>query len=70
VEIIVSSGREWPREEDLPPGAVFLAKPYLNATLVSSVQTAARKAQEARKLRLEAGGAGENAPIENISKTA
>jgi CheY-like chemotaxis protein len=70
VEIIVSSGREWPREEDLPPVAVFLAKPYLNATLVSYVQTAAKKAQEARRLRHEAGGTGECATIESISKTA
>jgi hypothetical protein len=70
VEIIVSSGREWPREEDLPPGAVFLAKPYLNATLVSYVQTAAQKAQEARRLRHEAGGTGESATIESISKRA
>jgi two-component system, response regulator PdtaR len=70
VEIIVSSGREWPREDALPPGAVFLAKPYLNATLVAHVQTAAKKAQEARQLRLEAGGAGESAPVGTISKTA
>jgi CheY-like chemotaxis protein len=70
VEIIVSSGREWPKEDDLPPGAVFLAKPYLNSTLVSHVQEAARKAQEARRLRREAGAAGGNAPAEDISKTA
>ncbi|MEE1655404.1 response regulator [Microvirga sp. CF3062] len=70
VEIIVSSGREWPGEDDLPPGAVFIAKPYLNATLVSHVQAAAKRAQEARRLTREAGGASESAPIENISKMA
>jgi two-component system, response regulator PdtaR len=70
VEIIVSSGREWPREDDLPPGAVFIAKPYMNATLVTSVQTAARKAQAARRLRLEAGGQDDSAPAETISKRA
>ncbi len=70
VEIIVSSGREWPREDDLPSGAVFLAKPYLNATLVSYVQEAVRKAQEARRLRRDVGAAGGSAPAEDISKTA
>lgn len=70
VEIIVSSGREWPRKDDLPSGAVFLAKPYMNATLVSYVQTAARKAQEARWLRGEAGAQSNSTPDETISKTA
>ena len=67
VEIIVSSGREWPKEEDMPPGAVFLPKPYLNATLVSYVQEAVRKAQEARRLGRDAGG---SAPAKDISRTA
>jgi CheY-like chemotaxis protein len=73
VEIIVSSGRAWPSEDDLPPGAVFLAKPYLNATLVSQVQAAAKRAQEARHLLLEnpdAGAPGEGTPMGDISKTA
>jgi CheY-like chemotaxis protein len=71
VEVIVSSGREWPKEDDLPRGAVFLAKPYLNSTLLSHVQAAAERAQEARRLRREAGAAGGgNAPAEDISKTA
>lgn len=70
VEIIISSGREWPREDDLPPGAVFLAKPYLNSTLLALVQEAARKAQEARRLRREAGAASGHGPAEDISKTA
>ncbi|WP_201859737.1 response regulator [Microvirga soli] len=70
VEIIVSSGREWPKEDDMPPGAVFLAKPYLNATLVSHVQEAAKRAQEARRLSREAGPTGGSAPTEDISRTA
>ncbi|MBM6581990.1 response regulator [Microvirga sp. BT689] len=51
VGILISSGREWPKESDLPPGAAFLPKPYPNAKLVSRVQAAALKAQEARRLR-------------------
>lgn len=70
VAIIVSSGREWPKEDDLPPGAVFLAKPYLNATLLSHVQAAAARAQEERRLRREAGTADGSAPVADISKTA
>lgn len=70
VEIIVSSGREWPKEDDMPPGAVFLPKPYLNSTLVSHVQEAAKRAREARRLRREAAAADGHAPAEDISKTA
>jgi DNA-binding NtrC family response regulator len=46
--ILMSSGREWPRVNDLPPGAAFLAKPYSYATLLSHVMAAAEKAQAAR----------------------
>jgi CheY-like chemotaxis protein len=48
VEILLSSGREWPREADLPPGAAFLAKPCPNSALVAHVQAAAGRAQAAR----------------------
>jgi DNA-binding response OmpR family regulator len=48
IEILITSGREWPRGDDLPPGAAFLAKPCPNATLVSHVQAAVRRAQAAR----------------------
>jgi DNA-binding response OmpR family regulator len=53
VEILITSGREWPRGDDLPPGAAFLAKPCPNATLVSHVQAAARRAQAARNLAMQ-----------------
>jgi two-component system, response regulator PdtaR len=46
--ILVASGRQWPRANDLPPGAVFLGKPYSQATLLSHVLAAAGKAQAAR----------------------
>lgn len=48
--ILIASGREWPRPNDLPPGAVFLAKPYSATTLVSHALTAAKAAQAARAL--------------------
>lgn len=72
VEILISSGRAWPGEHDLPPGAAFLAKPYSNATLVSRVQAAARRAQEARR-RLQHDPEGSPAAgtiAEAIAKTA
>jgi hypothetical protein len=47
-EILLTSGREWPREGDLPPGAAFLAKPCPSETLVSYVRSAAERAQTAR----------------------
>ncbi|PVE26158.1 response regulator [Microvirga sp. KLBC 81] len=48
VEILITSGREWPREVSLPPGAAFLAKPCPSETLVSYVRSAAARAQAAR----------------------
>ncbi|WP_414476255.1 response regulator [Microvirga sp. M2] len=48
VEILITSGREWPRARDLPPGAAFLAKPCPGETLVSYVRSAAERAQAAR----------------------
>jgi two-component system, response regulator PdtaR len=50
VGILVASGREWPRANDLPQGAVFMGKPYSHASLVSHVLAAAEKAQAARAL--------------------
>ena len=47
-EILITSGRVWPREGDLPPGAAFLAKPCPSETLVSYVRSAAERAQTAR----------------------
>ena len=54
--ILVASGREWPRADDLPPGAVFLSKPYSHATLVSHVLAATEKTQAARALAKPQGG--------------
>jgi len=48
VAILITSGREWPRDGDLPPGAAFLAKPCPSETLVSYVRSAAERAQAAR----------------------
>jgi CheY-like chemotaxis protein len=47
VEILVTSGRQWPIEGDLPEGAAFLAKPVPNEVLVSYVQAAAERAAHA-----------------------
>jgi DNA-binding NtrC family response regulator len=70
--ILMSSGREWPRANDLPPGAAFLAKPYSYATLVSHVMAAAEKAQAARAVArprsIMEGGADDPAPP--VPKTA
>ncbi|MFC4171241.1 response regulator [Microvirga sp. GCM10011540] len=51
-EILITSGREWPKEGDLPSGAAFLAKPCPNETLVSYVQSAAERAQAVRALKV------------------
>jgi DNA-binding NtrC family response regulator len=70
--ILMSSGREWPRANDLPPGAAFLAKPYSYATLLSYVMAAAEKAQAARAVTrprsITEGGADDPAPP--VPKTA
>jgi DNA-binding NtrC family response regulator len=70
--ILMSSGREWPRANDLPPGAAFLAKPYSYATLLSHVMAAAEKAQAARAVArprsITEGGADDPAPP--VPKTA
>jgi DNA-binding NtrC family response regulator len=48
IEILITSGREWPTEGDLPSGAAFLAKPCPNETLVSHARSAAERAQAAK----------------------
>ena len=56
VAILMTSGREWPGQNDLPPGAAFLAKPCPNGMLVAHVQSAAHRVREARlRLKLESG---------------
>jgi len=67
VGILIASGREWPRDNDLPPGARFLAKPYSHASLLSHVVTAARTAQAARS---QAGTGDEADGAESLPKTA
>lgn len=43
IQIIVTSGRQWPQEGDLPEGAAFLAKPVPNEVLVSYVKAASER---------------------------
>jgi CheY-like chemotaxis protein len=42
-EILIMSGRQWPSEGDLPPGAAFLAKPCPNEAIISHVVSAAER---------------------------
>ena len=53
VEILITSGRAWPGQGDLPAGAAFLAKPVPIEAMVSHVQSAADRARAAQ------GGAGD-----------
>jgi CheY-like chemotaxis protein len=43
VGILVTSGRRWPTNGDLPQGAAFLAKPMPNEVLVSYVKAAVER---------------------------
>jgi CheY-like chemotaxis protein len=43
IEILIMSGRQWPEQGDLPPGAAFLAKPCPNESIVSHVLSAAAR---------------------------
>jgi len=45
VEILMMSGRQWPADGDMPPGAAFLAKPCPNDALGSHVRSAAARAR-------------------------
>lgn len=51
VEILVTSGRQWPEQGDLPSGAAFLAKPCPNDSLLLHVSSAADRARHARGSR-------------------
>lgn len=42
-EILIMSGRQWPEQGDLPPGAAFLAKPCPNEAIVSHVHSASER---------------------------
>jgi CheY-like chemotaxis protein len=49
IEILITSGRQWPGEGDLPPGSTFLPKPCPNEAMLSHVTAAAERAQAARR---------------------
>jgi CheY-like chemotaxis protein len=72
IEILITSGREWPTQGDLPPGAAFLAKPCPNEVLVSYVQSAAARARSARTARAaeDLAGTAEDGTIVPFPKTA
>jgi DNA-binding NtrC family response regulator len=55
IEILIMSGREWPKAGDLPPGAAFVAKPCPSEALLSHVRSAAERAQAARSYRAARG---------------
>jgi two-component system, response regulator PdtaR len=69
VGLLVASGREWPRPHDLPPGAVFMGKPYSHATLVSHALAATENAQAARALARPLGETDDGAAAP-VPKTA
>jgi CheY-like chemotaxis protein len=69
VGILVASGREWPRGHDLPPGAVFMGKPYSPATLISQALAATEKARAARALARPRGETDDGAAAP-VPKTA
>jgi CheY-like chemotaxis protein len=54
IEILMTSGRRWPVEGDLPPGAAFLAKPCPNDAIISHVQAASERV-DARRSRDDYG---------------
>lgn len=49
IEILMTSGRRWPADGDLPAGAAFLAKPCPNDVVVSHVAAAAERVRAARQ---------------------
>jgi CheY-like chemotaxis protein len=49
VEILMTSGRQWPADGDLPPGAAFLAKPCPNDAIISHVRSAADRALASKR---------------------
>ncbi len=53
IEILVTSGREWPQLNSLPPGAAFLSKPFSNTTLLSHVRAAVGRTRVARATQAE-----------------
>jgi CheY-like chemotaxis protein len=48
IEILITSGRRWPAEGDLPAGAAFLAKPCPNEAILAHVHSALDRARKNR----------------------
>ena len=69
IQILVTSGRQWPEEGDLPPGAAFLAKPCPNDAIVSHVQSAAERTREGSR-RTDRGTSYGTAKILHFPRTA
>jgi CheY-like chemotaxis protein len=57
IGILLTSGRHWPAEGDMPTGAIFLAKPCPNNELVAQVRAAASRVRASRP----AGGSADAA---------
>jgi CheY-like chemotaxis protein len=60
-EILVMSGRLWPSQGDLPPGAAFLAKPCPNEAIVSHVHSAAERTKRSYPVNNVPSASGEGA---------
>jgi len=63
IEILLMSGRRWPGEGDLPPGAQFLPKPCPNGVMVAQVRAAAERARAGRNDSSERGGGAQVVPF-------
>jgi len=46
IRILVTSGRIWLTQPDLPPGTVFLEKPYRAAAVISQLRSLARPTRD------------------------
>jgi CheY-like chemotaxis protein len=62
-EILIMSGRRWPSQGDLPPGAAFLAKPCPNEAIVSHVESAAERTK-----RYHRAGSGTQISVDQAAK--
>ncbi len=70
-EILIMSGRQWPEQGDLPPGAAFLAKPCPNEAIVSHVISAAERTRRSRHtVKISQGAVEGRAKILSFPKTA
>jgi DNA-binding NtrC family response regulator len=63
-EILIMSGRRWPAQGDLPPGAAFLAKPCPNEAIVSHVISAAERTRRFHPMERKSYASPE--PLGNI----